>query len=74
MILVMLANECLNGHLHKIEYRSCARGVSGVAPLITTNEQLQLNRGCYLSMQTMPPEGFPFISLIHMFYRPYVTV
>ena len=35
-------------------------GVSGVASFITTDEQLQLNRGCSLPMQAMFPEGFPF--------------
>jgi len=32
----------------KIEFRSCA-GAGGVAYFITTDEQLQINRGCYLS-------------------------
>ena len=41
---------------------------SGVASFITTDEQLQLSRGCYFPMQTMFPEGFPFpfLSLIAM--------
>jgi len=38
--------------------------VSGVASLISADEQLQQNRGCCLSMQTMLPEGF----LFHQFY------
>jgi len=39
-----------------------------VASFITTDEQLQLSRGCYFPMQTMFPEGFPFtfLSLIAM--------
>ena len=35
-------------------------GVSGVASFITTDEQLQLNRGCCLLVHAMLPEGFPF--------------
>ena len=31
-----------------------------MASFNTTDEQLQLNRGCYFSMQTVLPEGFPF--------------
>jgi len=44
----------------KMEFRSCARGVSGVASFITTDEQLQLNRGCCFLVQAMLHEGFPF--------------
>ena len=44
----------------KIEFLSCARGVSGVASLITTDEQLQENRRCCFLVQAMLPEGFPF--------------
>ena len=36
------------------------RGVSGVASFITTDEQLQLNRGCCFLAQALFPEGFPF--------------
>jgi len=43
-----------------MEFRSCARGVSGVASLITTDEQLQKHRGCCFLVQAMLPEGFPF--------------
>jgi len=35
-------------------------GVSGVALFITTDEQLQKNRGCCFLVQAMLPEGFPF--------------
>jgi len=35
-------------------------GVSGVASFITTDEQLQQNRGCCFLVQAMLPEGFPF--------------
>ena len=35
-------------------------GVSGVASFITTDEQLQSNRGCCFLVQAMLPEGFPF--------------
>jgi len=35
-------------------------GVSGVTSFITTNEQLQYNRGCCFLVQAMIPEGFPF--------------
>ena len=35
-------------------------GVSGVASFITTDEQLQQNRGCFFLVQAMLPEGFPF--------------
>jgi len=38
-------------------------GVSDVASFITTNEQLQLNRGCCFLEQAMHPEGF----LFHLF-------
>jgi len=31
-----------------------------VASFITTDEQLQLNRGCCFLVQAMLPEGFPF--------------
>ena len=34
-------------------------GVNGVASFITTDEQLQLNRGCGFLMQAMLPKGFP---------------
>ena len=44
----------------EIEFCSCARDVSGVASFITSDEQLRQNRGCYLPMQTMLPEGFQF--------------
>ena len=44
----------------KMEFRSCAGGVSGVASFITTDEQLQSNRGCCFLVQAMLPEGFPF--------------
>jgi len=35
-------------------------GVSGVASFITTDEQLQKNRGCCFLVQAMLSEGFPF--------------
>jgi len=35
-------------------------GVSGVASFITTDKQLQQNRGCYFPMQALLHEGFPF--------------
>jgi len=35
-------------------------GVSGVASFITTDEQLQSNRGCCFLVQAMLPEGSPF--------------
>ena len=45
----------------EIESRSCiVGGVSGVESFITTDDQLQLNRGCCSSMQAMLSEGFPF--------------
>ena len=40
-------------------------GVSGVASFITTDEQLQSNRGCCFLMQAMLPEGFPFHQFIY---------
>ena len=46
-----------------MEFRSCARGVIGVASFITTDEQLQKNRGCCFVVQAMLPEGFPFHQL-----------
>jgi len=39
-------------------------GVSGVASFITTDKQLQQNRGVCFFVQAMLPEGFLFISLI----------
>jgi len=39
-------------------------GVSGVASFITTDEQLQLNRGCCFLVQAMLPESFPFHQFI----------
>ena len=39
-------------------------GVRGVESFITTDEQLQWNRGCCFLVQAMLPEGFPF----HQFY------
>jgi len=39
-------------------------GVSGVASFITTDEQLQQNRGCCFLVQAMLPEGFPFHQFI----------
>ena len=48
----------------KTEFCSCARGVNGVASFITTDEQLQLNRGCCFLVQAMLAEGFAF----HQFY------
>jgi len=50
--------------LHHAFIGSCARGVSGVASFITTDKQLQSNRGCCFRIQTLFPEGFPFFSLI----------
>jgi len=41
-------------------------GVSGVASFITTDEQLQLYRGCCFLVQAMLPEGFLFISFIYI--------
>jgi len=35
-------------------------GGSGVASLISTDEQLQYNRGCYFLEEAMLTEGFPF--------------
>jgi len=35
-------------------------GVSGVASFTTTDEQLQLNRGCCFLLHAMLSEGFPF--------------
>jgi len=35
-------------------------GVSDLASFITTDEQLQWNRGCCFLVQAMLPEGFPF--------------
>jgi len=40
-------------------------GVSVVAPSITTDEQLQENRGCYFPVQAKLPEGFPFDQFSH---------
>ena len=37
--------------------------VSDVASFITTNEQIQLNWGCYFPMQTMLPGAFSFFSV-----------
>jgi len=48
-----------------MEFRSCARGVSGVASFITTDEQLQFNRGCCFLIQAVFPEGLPLFSLIY---------
>jgi len=39
-------------------------GVSGVASFITTDEQLQWNRGCCFLLQAMLPGGFPFHQFI----------
>jgi len=38
--------------------------VSGVASFITTDEQLNKNRGRFFLVQAMLPEGFPVIRLI----------
>ena len=42
---------------------------NGVASFITTDEQLQLNRGCRFLVQAMFHEGFPF----HQFIINYLT-
>ena len=45
-----------------MEFRSCARVVSSVTSFITTDKELQLNRGCCFpkQKQAMLPGGFPF--------------
>ena len=40
-------------------------GVSGVTSFITTDEQLQSNRGCCFLVQAMLPEGFPFHQIFY---------
>jgi len=51
-----------------MEFRHALEGVSGVASFITTDEQLQLNRGSCLLVQALLPGGFPF----HQFnYTPH---
>ena len=50
--------DCICLHL-KIEFRSCARGVSGVASFITIDGQLQ-NTEAFFSMQAVLLGGFPF--------------
>ena len=42
------------------KYAHALGGVTGVASFITTDEQLQSNRGCCFLVQAMLPEGFPF--------------
>jgi len=42
------------------QFRSCAGGVNGVSSFIAIDEQLQQNRGCYILVQAMLPEGYPF--------------
>jgi len=49
-------------------------GVSGVASLITTDEQLQLHRGCCFLVQAMLPEGFPFHQFNGMKYMTFTSV
>jgi len=51
-----------------MEFRSCARGVSGVASFITTDERLQLNQGCCFLVQAMLPEGFPFYQFYDLYW------
>ena len=63
-------NACFNTYLGYITaVRLCSvlgvtvflhRVISGLAILISTDEQLQLNRGCFFSTQAMLPVGFPF--------------
>jgi len=43
-------------------------GVSGVASIITTDEQLQLNRCCCFLMQARLHEGFPFYQFNITYY------
>jgi len=50
--------DCICLHL-KIECRSCAGGVSGVANFNTTNEQLLIKPRLGLFMQAVLPGGFP---------------
>ena len=44
----------------KYSYAHAIGGDSGVASWITSDEQLQLNLGCYFPMQAMFPVDFPF--------------
>ena len=44
-------------------FRLYDRGHHSVASLITVNEQLQYNQGCFFPMLAMLPEDFP--SLLH---------
>ena len=44
-------------------------GTSGVASFITTDEQLQWNRGCCFLVQAMLPEGFPFYQFKHIIIK-----
>jgi len=46
----------------KVEFLSCARDVRGVTSLITIDEQLQQNRGCFSLVQAMLHEYFSFFS------------
>jgi len=45
-------------------------GVSGVASLITTDEQLKKNRCCCFLVQAMLPEGFSFHQFMHPEHFP----
>jgi len=54
---------CVGGHA----WRSV--NVSGVASFITTDEQIQLNRGCCFLVQAMLPRGFP----LHQFNLTYYS-
>jgi len=48
------------GYIWKWTSAHALGGVIGVASFITTDEQLQLNRGWCFLVQAMLPEGFPF--------------
>jgi len=47
-------------HIWKWSPANALGGVSGLASFITTDERLQLNRGCCFLVQAMLPGGFPF--------------
>ena len=71
--MVKIVQPSLNLHEEYIVYigkQSSAHvlgGVSGVASLITTDEQLHYNRGCCFPMQAMLMlMVFPFLSLIYI--------
>ena len=56
----MSGGKLLDCMLFTLKKSSAVGDLSGVESFIITDEQLQLNRGCYFPMQAMLPGGFPF--------------